>query len=79
MNDQTDYELYLACIYWAISTIATVGLGDIHANNDLEKILSIIWMLLGAGFYSFTIGSLSGVFANLDTRYIYTYKYNNII
>ena len=26
-------------------------------------------MLFGAGFYSFTIGSLSGVFANLETRY----------
>lgn len=30
--------------------------------------LAMIWMVFGAGFYSFTLGSLSSLLANLDTR-----------
>jgi hypothetical protein len=61
-------RLYVASIYWAVTTISTVGFGDIHAYNDLERLLSIVWMLLGAGFYSFTVGSLSSILATLDTK-----------
>ena len=60
--------MYVASVYWAVTTIATVGFGDIHANNDLERILSCMWMILGAGFYSFTVGSLSNILSALDTR-----------
>lgn len=33
-----------------------------------EMITSIVWMLFGVGFYSFTIGILSSVLAYIDTK-----------
>ena len=30
--------------------------------------MSIIWMMVGAGFYTFTIGTLTSVVYNRDTR-----------
>lgn len=30
--------------------------------------LSILWMIFGVGFYSFTVSSLSTLFGNLDTK-----------
>jgi hypothetical protein len=50
---------YLASIYWALQTLTTVGFGDVYAETVPEKILAIVWMLSGIGFYSFTIGNLS--------------------
>ena len=46
----------------------TVGYGDISANNTAEMIISILWMLCGAGVYSFTVGTLSSFLSNIDTR-----------
>lgn len=34
----------------------------------VELLVAMVWMIFGAGFYSFTLGSLSTLLANLDTR-----------
>ena len=34
----------------------------------VEFLVAMVWMIFGAGFYSFTLGSLSTLLANLDTR-----------
>lgn len=61
-------EQYLAAVYWAVVTIVTVGYGDITAKTELEMTLAILWMIIGVGFYSFTIGSLSSFLTSIDTR-----------
>ncbi|CAD8125702.1 unnamed protein product [Paramecium sonneborni] len=66
--NRNEYELYLTSIYWAVTTICTVGFGDIHAFNETERIVCIFWMFFGVGFYSFTVGSLSTLMGTLDTR-----------
>lgn len=57
--DQSPETQYLASLYWALQTLTTVGFGDINATTIPEKILAILWMIFGVGFYSFTIGNLS--------------------
>lgn len=59
---------YLNSVYWAFTTVTTVGYGDIFAFTQLEMILAITWMITGVGFYSFTIGSLSSFLLTIDTR-----------
>jgi hypothetical protein len=34
----------------------------------VEKSVSILWMVFGVGFYSFTIGTLSSLLGSMDTR-----------
>lgn len=65
--DQTHSTQYLACLYWALQTLTTVGFGDINAVTIPEKIIAILWMIFGVGFYSFTIGNLSQIIAMIDT------------
>ena len=62
------WAVYLASVYWAITTCVTVGYGDINAYTQLEMVIAIGWMLVGVGFYSFTIGSLSSFLTSIDTR-----------
>ena len=68
LEDDPAVSQYIASIYWAFTTLATVGYGDISAGTDMERITSIIWMLFGIGFYSFTIGSLTSMLSDLDSR-----------
>lgn len=66
--DSPVYEQYLASVYWAVTTMVTVGYGDIAARTWLEIIFAIGWMFVGVGFYSFTVGSLSSFLTSVDTR-----------
>lgn len=53
---------------WALQTLTTVGYGDINAGMQDERILSIMWMIAGVGFYSFTIGNLASIIRAVDFR-----------
>lgn len=67
--DQSEVgNLYIVSLYWTVTTLCTVGYGDIHAQTNLEKILSICWMVFSVYFLSFVIGSLSSMLATMDTK-----------
>jgi CRP-like cAMP-binding protein len=60
--------LYITCLYWAFTTLSTVGYGDISGYTIAEKVICISWMLVGLYFLGFTIGSLSSMSASIDTK-----------
>ena len=66
--NEDPWTVYLAAVYWSITTCVTVGYGDINAFTQLEMTIAIVWMVIGVGFYSFTIGSLSSFLTSIDTR-----------
>lgn len=55
----SDSDLYLTSFYYTITTITTVGYGDISANTNNEKIVAIIIMFTGVIAFSFASGSLT--------------------
>ena len=59
---------YIFSFYWSIQTVLTVGYGDIPAVTTLEKWMSISWMMVGVGFYSYIIGTVSQVLEKMDNR-----------
>lgn len=42
-------EKYIAAVYWAITTISTVGYGDLHSVNEGERLFCIMVMILYYG------------------------------
>jgi hyperpolarization activated cyclic nucleotide-gated potassium channel 2 len=56
LQDKPNGELYLYSYYWAITTLTTVGFGDISGGNSMERVFCMLWMMVGVGFYSFTVG-----------------------
>lgn len=68
LQDAGAWDQYIASYYWAFQTLTTVGFGDIPPKTFLERIVSISWMIVGVGFYSFTIGNLSTILANMDKK-----------
>jgi hypothetical protein len=57
---------YLNTYYWAITTLATVGYGDIVPCNNIEKIYCIIVMLIGGGIFAYNINKLSYIFGDIS-------------
>jgi hypothetical protein len=58
---------YIRSLYWTITTMTTVGYGDIIPSRDLEFIVSMIVMLLGASMYAFIIGNVASLLSHLDS------------
>lgn len=61
-------EIYTIGIYWTVTTITTVGYGDISATNTHERIVACVIMILGVIAFSFSTGSLSSIISNVDSR-----------
>ena len=62
-----EFELYVTSYYFTVTTIMTVGYGDIVAQSLGEKLLAILLMLIGVVAFSFATGSISSIIANADT------------
>jgi hypothetical protein len=46
-----------------MQTVTVVGYGDIPPRTGTEYSFVVLWMLIGTGFYSFTIGNISAILA----------------
>jgi voltage-gated potassium channel Kch len=57
----------MTAFYFTITTITTVGFGDISAGTEWEKLFAVIVMLAGVIGFSFATGSLSSIMNNLDS------------
>ena len=74
LGDESDlqdgYNLYIVSIYWTITTITTVGYGDISATNLPERLFCSLIMLLGVFSFSIANGSLSQILNTYDHQKI---------
>lgn len=57
---------YLASLYWAMTTLTTVGYGDICPTSDGERVYTILAMVVGGGFYGYVVGSICSMVASSD-------------
>lgn len=66
--DSTNFQIYVLAFYWTLTTVTTVGYGDISAGTTPERIYNIFIMSFGVLMYSFAIGSLSSIVAAMDRK-----------
>jgi hypothetical protein len=63
--------LYVTSLYWTITTITTVGYGDIGGSNTLERLFCCIVMLIGVVSFSYVNGVLASIFQSMDSHDAY--------
>ena len=67
-NDPTvgTSDLYVASLYWAVSTLTSVGFGDIVAFSTLERVYAVVVSFLGATLFGYIIGHMSSLVSALN-------------
>uniref|UniRef100_A0A2N9IPT9 Potassium channel n=1 Tax=Fagus sylvatica TaxID=28930 RepID=A0A2N9IPT9_FAGSY len=52
---------YISAMYWSITTMTTVGYGDLHAENTIEMVFIIFYMLFNLGLTAYIIGNMTNL------------------
>ena len=62
------HQKYTTALYWAVTTLSTVGYGDItpDQNSTTQVVFTMVVMLLGVAMYGYIIGNVATLITNLD-------------
>ena len=52
-------------MYFALTSLSTVGFGDLYPRNDYERILGSVMLLGGVSCFSFVLNELSYMISNI--------------
>ncbi len=62
------WVLYVTSIYWSITTLTTVGYGDLHPVNEREMIFDIFFMLFNLALTAYIIGNMTILITRVTHR-----------
>lgn len=69
LADQVDvdgFRRYLRALYWSVTTLSTIGYGDLTPKTDPQIAFTMVVMLLGVAVYGYVIGNVTSLLANID-------------
>lgn len=66
INVNDYFKIYITAFYFSTVTMITVGYGDIHPYNTLEKILGIIAIFLSCGVFAYSINSIGNIIEKMS-------------
>ena len=66
-------DQYLSGLYWTVSTVTTVGYGDISAVTDTERLWAMVIMCVGSVIYAYFISVMTSAVTNYDHN---SHQYN---
>ncbi|KAG6469698.1 hypothetical protein ZIOFF_070628 [Zingiber officinale] len=67
---------YVTSMYWSITTLTTVGYGDLHAENTGEMTFDIFYMLFNLGLTTYLIRNMTNLVVHGTSR---TRRYRDTI
>ncbi|OIV99937.1 hypothetical protein TanjilG_26275 [Lupinus angustifolius] len=66
--EQSLWTRYVTSMYWSITTLTTVGYGDLHPVNSSEMIFDIFYMLFNLGLTAYLIGNMTNLVVHGTSR-----------
>ena len=59
-------DKYFAAAYWSVTTITSVGYGDITPQNSDEMLVCTFWLLIGSTIWAYVIGNATAIVSTGD-------------
>jgi len=54
-----DFQMrYITSLYWALTTMTTVGYGDVSPISTNERLFGMVGMIIAAGVYAYIINNV---------------------
>ena len=63
-----NFFLYMVSLYWALTTITTVGFGDVVPNTADEMVYTCFVMVMGVTWYAVLITTVGKIFHGMDSK-----------
>ena len=70
LQDKSFMDIYIASLYYQMTTLTTVGYGDISSTNDLEKFYGIFVLIVGTCAYSWILTNISNYIKKNNEKFI---------
>ena len=70
LQDSNFIEIYITALYCQMTTLTTVGYGDISATNGFEKIYGIFMLIVGTCAYSWILTYISNYIKKNNEKFI---------
>ncbi len=71
--------IYIKGLYWTVTTLTTIGYGDIVPQTNPQRIFTMIVMIIGAGLYGYIIGNITNLLSKVDyAKAVFTEKMEKI-
>ncbi|CAG9311955.1 unnamed protein product [Blepharisma stoltei] len=61
IENSSPFDKYITSLYWAFTTMTTVGYGDIVPKTLPEKIYAMFAMIVACGVFAYTVGSIGSL------------------
>jgi hyperpolarization activated cyclic nucleotide-gated potassium channel 2 len=68
LYDRDWLERYVNSLYWAVTTMCTVGYGDISPQTPIERLFGVLLLLIACGVFAFTMNSIGAALQQLDQK-----------
>lgn len=67
LADREDSENLIIVVYFAFTTLSTVGFGDYNPKSELERIITTFILLIGVACFSYIMGQFIEILMNFQT------------
>lgn len=67
-EDLNNMSRLIKVCYYALTTLSTVGYGDMYPVQNSEVILAVVYILAGAAFFAYIMGSFIEIIANYQRK-----------
>ena len=64
LDDQSRFAKYAACVYWATTTMTTIGYGDIVPVTSVERVIVIFAQLIGSCVFLYGLTQVTALVAD---------------
>mmetsp|Transcript_15603 Transcript_15603/g.51245 ORF Transcript_15603/g.51245 Transcript_15603/m.51245 type:complete len:797 (-) Transcript_15603:107-2497(-) len=62
------FDQYITCFYWAMTTMSTIGYGDVVPQTTIERLVMCLFQLMGASLFAYVVGAVCGIISGMGEK-----------
>lgn len=68
VQEGANVHRYILALYWALSTMSTIGYGDItpDKNQHVQVIYTMFVQIIGVSMFGYVVGNIASILTNID-------------